>query len=444
MAKALVIVESPAKAKTINKYLGKQYLVMASLGHVKDLPKKDLAVDVENGFEPRYEVIEGKKKLMGELRAASKKVDFIYLAADHDREGEAICFHLQEELDTKKKGAPKIYRVMFNEITANAIRKAFETPLMVNVNLVEAQQARRVLDRLVGYKISPLLWDKVRRGLSAGRVQTVALRLIVEREQLIKAFVPQEYWTIHAMLDAGEPPVFEAKLSKYKGEDIEVGNQEAADKIVAAVSKAKWQVTSVAQKEKKRNPPPPFTTSKLQQAAYNRLRYTAKRTMSLAQKLYEGVELRDEGSVALITYMRTDSVHVSNDALIQVRELIPERFGSNYLPEKPNYYKSKKDAQEAHEAVRPTDVSRAPEDVRKYLPDDQFKLYQLIWQRFVASQMLPAIFDQTSIDISAGDYTFRATGSVQKFDGYLRVYQLPVAAADREDDERDDEGEGKA
>jgi DNA topoisomerase-1 len=268
--------------------------------------------------------------------------------------------------------------------------------------------------------------------------------LIVEREQLIRAFVPQEYWTIHAMLDAGEPPIFEAKLSKYKGEDIEVGNQEAADKIVAAVSKAKWQVTSVTQKEKKRNPPPPFTTSKLQQAAYNRLRYTAKRTMGVAQRLYEGVELGEEGSVALITYMRTDSVSVSQDALQQVREMIPERFGSNYLPEKPNYYKSKKDAQEAHEAVRPTDVSRTPEDVRKYLPDDQFKLYQLIWQRFVASQMLPAIFDQTTIDISAGDYTFRATGSVQKFDGYLRVYQMPVAGADREDDEKDDEGEGKS
>src|SRR5947209_19873816 len=246
------------------------------------------------------------------------------------------------------------------------------------------------------------------------------------------------------MLDAGEPPIFEARLSKYKGEDIEVGNQEAADKVVAAVSKAKWQVTSVAQKEKKRNPPPPFTTSKLQQAAYNRLRYTAKRTMGVAQRLYEGVELGEEGSVALITYMRTDSVSVSQDALQQVRDFIPERFGSTYLPEKPNYYKSKKDAQEAHEAVRPTEVSRAPEDVRKYLDDDLFKLYQLIWQRFVASQMLPAVFDQTTIDISAGDYTFRATGSVQQFDGYLRVYQMPVAAADRDDDEKSDEGEGNA
>ncbi len=310
--------------------------------------------------------------------------------------------------------------------------------------MVDAQQARRVLDRLVGYKVSPILWDKVRRGLSAGRVQTVALRLIVEREMQIRAFVPQEYWSIHAMLDAGEPPIFEAKLAKYKGEDLAVGNQEAADKIVAAVSNAKWQVASVTQREKKRNPPPPFTTSKLQQAAYNRLRFTAKRTMSLAQKLYEGVELGEEGSVALITYMRTDSVNVSADALAQVREMIPERFGSNYLPEKPNYYKSKKDAQEAHEAVRPTDVNRAPEDVRKYLEDDLFKLYQLIWQRFVASQMLPAISDQTTIDISAGDYTFRASGSVQKFDGYLRVYQTPAAIADREDDEKAEEGEGNA
>ncbi|MGC1596139.1 MAG: type I DNA topoisomerase, partial [Candidatus Acidiferrales bacterium] len=321
---------------------------------------------------------------------------------------------------------------------------AFEHPSQVNENLVDAQQARRVLDRLVGYKVSPLLWDKVRRGLSAGRVQTVALRLIVEREQEIRAFIPKEYWTIHAMLDAGTPPIFEAKLNKFKGEDIEVNNQADADKVVSAVQKAKWVVSSVAQKEKKRNPPPPFTTSKLQQAAYNRLRYTAKRTMSLAQKLYEGVELGQEGSVALITYMRTDSVRVSNDALDQVRTLIPERFGASYLPEKPNFYKSKKDAQEAHEAVRPTDVMRAPEDVRPFLEDDLFKLYQLIWQRFVASQMLPAIFDQTTIDINAGDYTFRATGSVQKFDGYLRVYQMPVANADREDDEKDDEGEGRS
>jgi DNA topoisomerase I len=481
MARSLVIVESPAKAKTINKYLGRDYTVKASLGHVMDLPKKTLGillpedqngnkkkkkrkrrskagekteevkkvpkpvvVTAENIFEPTLEIIPGKIKVITDLRKAAEKATNVYLATDPDREGEAISAHLLDALAERKSDRPKFRRVMFNEITPRAIKAAFAKAGDVDSNLVDAQQARRVLDRLVGYKISPLLWNKVRRGLSAGRVQTVALRLIVEREQQIKAFVPQEYWTIHAMLEAGEPPIFEAKLAKYKGEDLEVPNQEAADKIVAAVSKAKWQVASVAQKEKKRNPPPPFTTSKLQQAAYNRLRYTAKRTMALAQRLYEGVELGEEGSVALITYMRTDSVHVSNDALAEVRDLIPKRFGSDYLPEKPNFFKSKKDAQEAHEAVRPTDVTRAPEDVRKYLDDDLFKLYQLIWQRFVASQMLPAIFDQTSIDISAGDYTFRATGSVQKFDGYLRVYQMPVAGADREDDEKDEEGEGKS
>ena len=482
MARSLVIVESPAKAKTINKYLGSGYTVKASLGHVLDLPKKTLGillpeekngnkkkkkkrksrakagekaeetkklpkpvpVTAENIFEPTLEIIPGKLKVITELRKAAEKAPNVYLATDPDREGEAISAHLLETLAERKSDRPKFRRVMFNEITPRAIKAAFAKAGDVDTNLVDAQQARRVLDRLVGYKISPLLWNKVRRGLSAGRVQTVALRLIVEREQEIRAFVPQEYWTIHAMLEAAEPPVFEAKLIKHKGEDIEVSNKEAADKIVDAVSKAKWQVASVTQKEKRRNPPPPFTTSKLQQAAYNRLRYTAKRTMALAQRLYEGVELGEEGSVALITYMRTDSVHVSNDALAEVRELIPKRFGSDYLPEKPNFYKSKKEAQEAHEAVRPTDVSRAPEDVRKYLDDDLFKLYQLIWQRFVASQMLPAILDQTTIDISAGDYTFRATGSVQKFDGYLRVYQMPVPGADREDDEKDEEGEGKS
>ena len=514
MARSLVIVESPAKAKTINKYLGRNYTVKASYGHVMDLPKKTigillpgeengkkkkkrktkakgkaaeraaeaktakpLVVNSENIFEPTYEVIPGKIKVIHDLQKAARTAEAVYLAGDPDREGEAICAHLAEILSKPKKytaliakaqeaaqngdsdkpkpaakkeepatnGAPpKIYRVMFNEITQKAIKAAFDKPTQVDEHLVDAQQARRVLDRIVGYKVSPLLWNKVRRGLSAGRVQTVALRLIVEREQEIRAFIPKEYWTIHAMLDAGTPPIFEAKLSKFKGEDIEVNNQADADKVVAAVQKAKWVVASVAQKEKKRNPPPPFTTSKLQQAAYNRLRYTAKRTMSLAQKLYEGVELGQEGSVALITYMRTDSVRVSNDALDQVRALIPERFGANYLPEKPNFYKSKKDAQEAHEAVRPTDVMRAPEDVRPFLEDDLFKLYQLIWQRFVASQMLPAIFDQTTIDIRAGDYTFRATGSVQKFDGYLRVYQMPAANADREDDEKDDEGEGRS
>ncbi|HMI50986.1 MAG TPA: type I DNA topoisomerase [Candidatus Saccharimonadales bacterium] len=523
MARSLVIVESPAKAKTINKYLGRNYVVKASIGHVMDLPRKTIGIRLpgeeegngkkkkkgkakkgskkaakekekpvgkiiklsdEDIFEPTLQIISGKGKVINDLRKAASTADAVYLAGDPDREGEAISAHLamvlskpskyeeqepavsrwkkkapknaepvvEEKKEEPKKEAAiaidpkKIFRVTFNEITPKAIRAAFEKPRQVDTNLVDAQQARRVLDRIVGYKVSPILWDKVRRGLSAGRVQTVALRLIVEREQEIRAFVPQEYWTIHAMLDAGQPPLFEAKLFKHKGEDVAVGNQEAADKIVAAVQKAKWQVASVTQREKKRNPPPPFTTSKLQQASYNRLRYSAKNTMRVAQGLYEGVELGEEGSVALITYMRTDSVNVSQDALAQVREFIPARFGADYLPEKANYYKSKKDAQEAHEAVRPTDVARTPEDVRKYLKDDQFKLYQLIWQRFVASQMMPAVFDQTTIDISAADYTFRATGMVQKFSGYLSVYQAQAteSADDDKVDEKNEEGEGNS
>ncbi len=434
MARSLVIVESPAKAKTINKYLGRNYSVKASYGHVMDLPKKQLGIDIDKEFQPTYEVIPGKTKVINELKKSAKEAEAIYLAGDPDREGEAICAHLAELLGRTKADRKKIFRVMFNEITAKAIKAAFEKPGQVDANLVDAQQARRVLDRLVGYKISPLLWDKVRRGLSAGRVQTVALRLIVDREREIRAFVPKEYWTIHALLGAGAPPSFEAKLAKYKGEDLEIPNEAEAQRVVSALDNATWQVASVTQKEKRRNPPPPFTTSKLQQAAYNRLRFTAKRTMMLAQRLYEGVELGEEGSVALITYMRTDSVRVSADALAQVREYIGGSYGPGYLPEKPNFYKSKKDAQEAHEAIRPTDVARAPEGLKRYLEDDVYKLYQLIWQRFVASQMMPAVFDQTTIDISAADYTFRATGSVMKFDGYLAVYQAVKEDEDAEED----------
>jgi len=438
MGRSLVIVESPAKAKTINKYLGRNYSVKASLGHIKDLPKKELGIDVDHEFEPTYEVIPGKTKVVSELKKAAKEADAVYLAADPDREGEAICAHLAEVLGRTKAEKKKIFRVLFNEITPKAIKAAFEKPGQIDMHLVDAQQARRLLDRLVGYKISPLLWDKVRRGLSAGRVQTVALRLIVEREREIRAFVPKEYWTIHALLEGGQPPIFEAKLAKYKGEEIEIPNQGEAERVVAAVERARWQVASVTQKEKRRYAPPPFTTSKLQQAAYNRLRYTAKRTMMLAQRLYEGVELGEEGSVGLITYMRTDSVRVSADALAQVRELIGANYGASYLPEKPNFYKSKKDAQEAHEAIRPSDVARTPDELRKHLDDDLFKLYQLIWQRFVGSQMLPAVFDQTTIDISAGDYLFRASGSVLKFDGYLAVYQIS-----KEDEEKDEDAEGE-
>jgi DNA topoisomerase-1 len=439
MAKALVIVESPAKAKTINKYLGKQFIVKASLGHIKDLPKRDLAVDIEHGFTPRYEIIEGKKKLIGELKAAARNVEEVYLAADPDREGEAICYHLQEELGDKK-GGPKIFRVMFNEITKKAVQKAFEKPLQVNVNLVEAQQARRVLDRLVGYKISPLLWDKVRRGLSAGRVQTVALRVVVEREREIRAFQKKEYWTIDVDLAAKKPPVLTARLIRKNDETPEVGAQETADQIVANLDGADYVVKSVGTREKKRNPVAPFITSTLQQEASRKLRFSVKRTMMLAQRLYEGIEIGKEGAVGLITYMRTDSTRVSEDAVSDVRHYINERYGKPFVPDAPNIYKSKKDAQDAHEAIRPTEMAFSPEVVEKHLAEDEMKLYRLIWNRFVASQMMPALYDQTTIDVSAqgkdaAAYIFRATGSVLKFDGYLKVYQEGKDQTDEEDEE---------
>ena len=440
MPKALVIVESPVKAKTINKYLGKQYIVKASLGHIKDLPKKDLAVDVEHGFEPHYEIIEGKRKLIGELKQAAKNVESIYLAADPDREGEAICSHLQEELQGKKNGGPRIYRVMFNEITKNAIQKAFQNPGMVDEKLVDAQQARRVLDRLVGYKISPLLWDKVRRGLSAGRVQTVALRVIVERESEIAAFIKNEYWTIDADLAARKPPQLNAHLIKKDDQTPELGSQAAADYVLAQLDGADYIVKSVGTREKRRNPVAPFITSTLQQESSRKLRFSVKRTMILAQRLYEGIELGKEGAVGLITYMRTDSTRVSEDALQEARAYIAVKFGPEFLPDSANIYKSKKDAQDAHEAIRPTSMEHSPDDVAKYLAEDELKLYRLIWNRFVASQMTPAVFDQTTIDISAhgkdsSDYLFRATGSVLKFGGFLKVYEEGKDQADEEDEE---------
>ncbi len=443
MAKALVIVESPAKAKTINKYLGRNYVVKASLGHIKDLPKRDLAVDVENGFRPRYEVIEGKKKLIQELKDAAKKVDDIYLAADPDREGEAICWHLQEELTPKKgskDGDPRIFRVMFNEITKSSIQKAFEKPALVNVNLVDAQQARRVLDRLVGYKISPLLWDKVRRGLSAGRVQTVAVRVIVDREREIRAFVKQEYWTLDAGLNAKKPPAFDARLFRKGDESPEIPDEASANAILADLEGAGFTVRSVAVKEKRRNPVAPFITSTLQQDSARKLRFSVKRTMMLAQQLYEGVELGKEGLVGLITYMRTDSTRVGEEALTEVRGFIESRYGAEYLPGSANVYKSKKEAQDAHEAIRPTSALHTPDDVAPYLAEDQLKLYRLIWMRFIASQMNPALFDQTTIDTvavgkSAVEYIFRATGSVLKFDGFLKVYEEGKDQKDEDDEE---------
>ena len=440
MAKNLVIVESQTKAKTIGKYLGKQYLVKASIGHVKDLPKKDLSVDVDNDFKPVYEVIEGKKKLIQELKTAAKAAESVYLAADPDREGEAICFHLQEELQDRKKG-PKFFRVMFNEITKTAILKAFEKPGSVNLHLVDAQQARRILDRLVGYKISPLLWDKVRRGLSAGRVQTVALRLIVEREQEIRAFKAREYWTIDVNLAAKKPPQLTAHLAKKNDQNVEIPDEPTSKAILDALDGAAYVVRSVTNREKRRNPAPPFITATLQQEGARKLRFSVKRTMMLAQKLYEGVELSpDEGPVGLISYMRTDSVRVSSDALDEVRGMIAERYGVDYRPATPNIYKGKKDAQDAHEAVRPTSVLRTPESVEKFLAEDELKLYRLIWMRFIASQMTPAVFDQTTIDVDAkgkdgADYMFRATGSVPKFDGFLRVYEEGKDQKDEDDEE---------
>ena len=431
MAKSLVIVESPAKAKTINKYLGKNFEVEASLGHIKDLPKSQLGVDLEGDFSTEYIVIPGKEKVVAKLKKLAKGAAAIYLAPDPDREGEAIASHLEEELTEgmtkkqKKDGIP-VRRVTFNEITKKAVLEAFEHPRDIDRNLVDAQQTRRVLDRIVGYQVSPLLWDKVRRGLSAGRVQTVALRLIVEREREIKAFEKKEYWTIDADLSAGKPH-FTARFVGRGDEKTEVPNEEESKKITEALEKATWSVRNIEKKERRRSAAPPFTTSKLQQDGSRKLRFSVKRVMMIAQRLYEGIDLGDEGSVGLITYMRTDSVRVSNDALTEVREAIQSAYGKEFLPEKPNEYKSKKAAQEAHEAIHPTSVVRHPDEIKKYLQEDEYKVYKLIWQRFVASQMMPAVFDQTSVDIEAKSgkesFTFRVTGSVLKFEGFLKVYE---------------------
>ncbi|HWZ79159.1 MAG TPA: type I DNA topoisomerase [Candidatus Sulfotelmatobacter sp.] len=456
MSKGLVIVESPAKAKTIQKYLGKGFSVEASLGHVKDLPKSTLGVDINNDFETDYVVIPGKEKVVAKLKKLAASADSIYLAPDPDREGEAIAAHLAFELvedgGKKKKAAkkaksktgepeppPRIQRVTFNEITKRAVQAAFEHPRAIDQNLVDAQQARRVLDRLVGYQVSPLLWDKVRRGLSAGRVQTVALRLIVEREREIKAFEKKEYWTIDAHLAASKPPAFDARFVGKGEEKVEVTNGEDAEKIRAALEKADWIVRSVDKKERRRNAAPPFTTSKLQQDSSRKLRFSVKRTMMIAQRLYEGVELGEEGSVGLITYMRTDSTRVAPEAIAEVREYVGKEYGQTYLPQTPNTFKEKKDSQGAHEAIRPTSAMRHPDQIKQYLKEDEFKVYKLIWQRFVASQINPAVFDQTTVDIDAKNgsdtFWFRVTGSVLKFDGFLRVYEESKEGKDEEDEE---------
>ncbi|UCD12158.1 MAG: type I DNA topoisomerase [Nitrospinaceae bacterium] len=435
MGKSLLIVESPTKVNTLKKMVGKEFIIKASVGHLKDLPKKKLGVDVDNRFNPEYITIRGKGKILSELKAAAKKVDEVFLAPDPDREGEAIAHHIGNEIAKFVKG--KVYRVMFNEITKKAVREALSHPTELNQNKVNAQQARRILDRLVGYKISPLLWAKVRRGLSAGRVQSVALRIVCDREREIQAFKPREYWSITLNLEGHTPPPFDAKLMKIDGEKAEVPDQANAERITEEVKKSEPVLENVVKKERKRNPSPPFITSTLQQEASRKLNFPPKKTMMLAQRLYEGQSLGDRGTVGLITYMRTDSVRLSDEALGQVRAYIPEKYGAEYLPEKPNFYKSKKSAQEAHEAIRPTDVLLEPALVKEHLEKDLFNLYQLIWSRFVSCQMVPSVSDTTQFDIQVGRYLFRANGSILKFAGFMKVY---VEGTDEKTDGKEDAG----
>jgi DNA topoisomerase-1 len=426
MGKALVVVESPAKAKTINKYLGRDYKVVASMGHIRDLPKSKLGVDVDNDFEEQYESLASRKKVIKELKDAAKDASDIYVATDPDREGEAIGWHLIQELKGRKR---KFHRLTFNEITKKAVQDALNNPRAIDEKMVAAQRARRVLDRLVGYKISPLLWDKVRRGLSAGRVQSVALKLVCDREREIERFVPEEYWNLFARLAGALPPEFEARLVKKDAEPIKVVNEEQSKAVVADLEAASWIVSSVTTKERRRHAPPPFITSKLQQTA----RFPVKKTMMLAQQLYEGGIEIPGLTGGLITYMRTDSVRVADEALGAVREHISRAFGGEFLPEKPNFYKSKADAQDAHEAIRPTSLQHDPETVRQYLTPDQHSLYRLIWNRFVASQMPPATFDETTVDIGAGPYVFRVKGTVPKFAGWMATYGLTPGEPEQKD-----------
>jgi DNA topoisomerase-1 len=423
MAKTLVIVESPAKARTIKRYLGNGYDVRATLGHILDLPKSELGVDVENGFEPKYESIRGKKKVVDEINRAARNADGVLLASDHDREGEAIAWHIREVLKTRRKGnGPTFHRIVFNEITRPAIEKAVAHPVDVDLRKVEAQQARRVLDRLVGYLVSPILWQVFFYGLSAGRVQTVGLRLICEREDEIDAFVPREYWslTAHTRTPRGED--LELKLAKIAGKKASIPDEDHSNAILRDLQGARYQVSSVDRKEKKRHPQPPFITSTLQRDAARRLSFSAKKTMVLAQQLYEGIDLGDEGAVGLITYMRTDSVRVAPEAQKEARQWVGDSLGRDYVPEKPRRHRTSKSAQDAHEAIRPTSVTRTPDSVRRYLNKAQAALYKLIWERFVASTMQSARFDATEVQVEAGKYLFRATGSIMTFGGFLRVY----------------------
>lgn len=426
MPKSLVVVESPAKAKTINKFLGRDYVVRSSVGHIRDLPAKKLGVDVENGFSPEYITIRGKGDVIKKIQAEAKKTDMIYLAADPDREGEAICWHIAETLKSTKK---PIYRVTYNEITESAIRAAMENPCEIDLHLVDSQQARRILDRLVGYQISPILWRNVKPGLSAGRVQSVAVRLVCEREAEIEAFVPQEYWTITANLSGKNPPTFNARLLQIASEKGTIRtygfpiDEARANAIVEDARTKPFIVKDIKKQERKRRPVPSFITSTLQQEAARKLSFTANRTMSVAQQLYEGLDVGAQGAIGLITYMRTDSTRIAEEALEEARGYIQKTYGADYLPKSAVRYRSKGGAQDAHEAIRPTSVNRTPQSLKTCLSPEQYRLYDLIWKRFVASQMNPAVLDVTTIDISAEEYLFRATGSILKFDGFMKLYR---------------------
>ncbi|WP_348624962.1 type I DNA topoisomerase [Paenibacillus peoriae] len=419
MADSLVIVESPSKAKTIGKYLGSKYIVKASMGHIRDLPKSQIGVEVENDFNPKYITIRGKGSILKELKDARKKVKKVYLAADPDREGEAIAWHLAHALELDDTAD---CRVVFNEITKQAVKDAFKTPRKINMDLVNAQQARRILDRLVGYKISPLLWKKVKKGLSAGRVQSVAVKIILDRENEISEFVPEEYWTITAKL-AIKDSTFEAKFHKLRGEKKELSSEADVQEVLEAIGKSSYKVRDVKEKERLRNPSPPFTTSSLQQEAARKLNFRASKTMSVAQQLYEGVDLGKEGTVGLITYMRTDSTRIAASAQEEAKELIIQKYGEAFVPETPRQYSKKAaNAQDAHEAIRPTSALRDPETVKPFMSRDQFRLYKLVWERFMASQMASAIMDTLSVDIEAGETIFRAAGSKVRFPGFMKVY----------------------
>lgn len=434
MAKNLLIVESPAKARTIGKYLGRDFKIMASVGHVKDLPKNRLGVDIKNDFKPEYVVIKGKGKILKEIKKEGKNSDAIYLAPDPDREGEAIAWHIAEEL---KNASGRIHRVLFNEITPRGIKEGLSAPRELDSFKYESQQARRILDRLVGYQISPLLWAKVKKGLSAGRVQSVALRMICEREKEIFSFTPSEYWSITAHLKSDTPPPFKARLIKFDSKKIELKTEKETKEILENIKSKRFVVQDIRVKQRTKSPSPPFITSTLQQEAYKRLGFSAKKTMTIAQNLYEGVEIGSEGLIGLITYMRTDSFRVSDDASNEAREFIEAQYGKEYLPQRSRRFKSPKTAQEAHEAIRPTSAFRTPENLQQYLTKDQYLLYTLIWKRFIASQMADAILQNTMVDISAGKAIFRATGTVVVFNGFTTLYDIEEAKK-KDNDKRGD------